>query len=339
MQTLLSRAPGPPETLTLETLPDPVAGLGEALVRVKACGVNFPDVLIIEDKYQLLPERPFAPGCEIAGVVEALAPGVSGLELGQRVIAYTAFGGMSELLAVAAERLVPMPEAMPFDEGAALTMTYGTAHYALHERGRLPRGETLLVLGAAGGVGLAAVELGKAAGARVIAAVSSPDKAAAARDAGADQALVYPRGPFDREAAKALSAQFKAACGPAGADVVFDPVGGDYAEAAIRAIAWNGRFLVVGFPAGIPRLPLNLVLLKSCNVVGVAWGAVIRDDPEGESLRVRELIELYDRGLIRPRVSMRFPLARGGDAIARLAAREAIGKIVVMTDPPANGQS
>lgn len=334
MLALLSRAPGPPESLALCEVPDPVPGPGEILVRVKACGVNFPDVLIIEDRYQVRPERPFAPGCEVAGVVEALGPGVTGPEVGERVIGYSTFGGMAEKLVIGAERLVAMPDSMTFDEGAALTMTYGAAHYALHDRGDIRAGETLLVLGAAGGMGLAAVELGKAAGARVVAAVSSAEKAQAAREAGADEAVIYPRGPFDREGAKALAAEFKRACGPEGAQVVFDPVGGDYAEAAIRAIAWAGRFLVVGFPAGIPKLPLNLVLLKSCHVVGVAWRAVIRRDPEGEALRVRELIELFDRRRISVRISERFPLARGGEAIARLADRRAIGKIVVTVDGP-----
>ena len=332
MKSLVSRAPGPPRTLTLEDRPEPVAGSGEVLVAVKACGVNFPDELIVEDKYQVRPERPFAPGCEIAGVVKALGAGVSGLQVGQRVIGYCTWGGMSEKLALPALSLVPMPDAMPFDEGAALIMTYGTAHYALHVRGGIEAGETVLVLGAAGGVGLAAVELAKAAGARVIAGVSSAEKAAAARDAGADETVIYPRGPFDKDGARALSALFKGACGEAGADLVFDPVGGDYAEAALRAIAWEGRFLVVGFPAGIPRLALNLVLLKSCQVIGVAWGAVIRRDPQGEARRIEALIDLYTRGAIRPRISERFPLARGGEAIARLADRQAVGKIVVTMD-------
>ena len=332
MKIVLSRAPGPPETLTLENVPEPIPGPGQVVVAVKACGVNFPDALIIEDRYQVRPERPFAPGAEVAGVIESLDDGVTGLEVGQRVIGFCNWGGMAQKLAIDAGRCTPMPDAMPFDEAAALVMTYGTANYALHHRAGLKAGETVLVLGAAGGVGLAAVELAKAAGARVIAAASSADKAQLAGSAGADETLVYPRGPFDKEGAKALAALFKTACGADGADVVLDPVGGDYAEAALRAIAWEGRFLVVGFPAGIPKLPLNLVLLKGCQVVGVAWGAEVRRDPQGLAANVRELLDLHARGLIRPRISERFPLARAGEAIARLGSRQALGKIVVMLD-------
>ena len=332
MKIVLSRAPGPPESLTLEDVPDPSPGPGEVVIAVKACGVNFPDALIIEDRYQVRPERPFAPGAEVAGVVESLGAGVTGLAVGQRVIGFCNWGGMAQKLAIAAVRCTPMPDAMPFDEAAALVMTYGTANYALHRRAGLKAGETVLVLGAAGGVGLAAVELAKAAGARVIAATSSAVKAELARSAGADETVVYPRGPFDKEGSKALAGLFKAACGPDGANVVLDPVGGDYAEAALRAIAWEGRFLVVGFPAGIPKLPLNLVLLKGCQVVGVAWGAEARRDPEGQDADIRQLLDLHARGLIRPRISERYPLARAGEAIARLGSRQALGKIVVMVD-------
>ncbi len=222
---------------------------------------------------------------------------------------------------------------MPFDEAAVLMMTYGTALYGLKTRGSLRAGETLLVLGAAGGVGLAAVEVGKALDAEVVAAASSEAKAQAARAAGADLTMVYPRGPFDREGQKALSALFKGAC-PDGADAVFDPVGGDYAEAALRTLRWEGRLLVVGFPAGIPRMPLNLVLLKGCQVVGVAWGAVTRNDPAGFARTASELMDLHRRGLVRPRISERFPLARAGEAITRLGAREAIGKMVVTVNGP-----
>jgi len=330
MKMVSSRAPGPPETLVLEDAADPVAGAGQVVIGVRACGVNFPDALIIEDRYQVRPERPFAPGAEVAGVIEALGEGVTTLAVGQRVIGFSSWGGMAEKLAVDARRCMPMPDAMPFDEAAALVMTYGTAHYALTRRGRLNAGETVLVLGASGGVGLAAVELAKAAGARVIAAVSSPDKALFAKGAGADETVVYPRGPFDKDGAKALSNLFKAACGPGGAQVVVDPVGGDYAEAALRAIDRGGRFLVIGFPAGIPRLPLNLVLLKGCQVVGVDWGAEVVLHPEGLARDVRELLGLYARGLIRPRISERFPLARAGEAITRLSSRQALGKVVVM---------
>jgi NADPH2:quinone reductase len=225
-----------------------------------------------------------------------------------------------------------MPDAMPFDEAAAFIMTYGTSYHALKDRAQLKAGETLLVLGAAGGVGLAAVELGKAMGARVVAAASSEEKAALARTHGADESIVYPAGPLDKDGAKALAEQFKAACGPNGADAIYDPVGGDYSEAALRAIAWEGRFLVVGFPAGIPKLPLNLPLLKSCQIVGVFWGAFAKRDPKANAANIRELLDLYARGAIRPVISARVPLTQAGEAIAALSARKALGKIVVTID-------
>jgi NADPH2:quinone reductase len=329
MKTLLSKAPGPPETLVLEEVADPAPAPGQVLLKVAACGVNYPDSLIIEDKYQFKPPRPFAPGGEVAGVVEALGEGVTGLRPGQRVIGSAVSGGMAEKMVLPAERCVPVPDTMPLEEAAAFLMTYGTSHHALKDRARLKAGETLLVLGAAGGVGLAAVELGKAAGARVVAAVSSEDKAQAAREAGADEAVIYPRGPFDRDGAKALADLFKQAVGPNGADVIYDPVGGDYAEAALRAIAWKGRFLVVGFPAGIPKIPLNLVLLKGCEIVGVFWGGFTAREAQANAENIGELMELHAAGKIRPRISQRLPLARGGEAIARLAGRQAVGKIIV----------
>ena len=332
MRMLQSQAPGPPETLVLAEVPDPVAGPGQVVVKVAACGVNFPDALIIEDKYQVRPERPFAPGAEAAGVVESLGEGVTDLKVGDRVIAFTSWGAMSEKLALKASRCIPMPDQMPFDEGASLIMTYGTSIHGLKDRGKVQPGEKVLVLGAAGGVGLAAVELGKAMGAQVIAAVSSQEKADAAKAAGADSTLIYPRGPFDKDGQKALSGLFKEACGEGGPNVIYDPVGGDYAEAALRAIAWEGRFLVVGFPAGIPRLPLNLVLLKGCQVVGVAWGAAVIRDPKGHAENVRLLMDYYVRGKIRPRISDRFPLSQAREAISKIAAREAVGKIVVTMD-------
>ncbi|HXG82162.1 MAG TPA: NADPH:quinone oxidoreductase family protein, partial [Sphingomicrobium sp.] len=273
MRALLSQEPGPPETLRLVEIPEPSPGPGELLVRVHACAINYPDVLIIEDKYQFKPPRPFAPGGEIAGEVLAVGEQVAEWQVGERLIAVTGHGGLAEMVIVPAKAAYRLPADRSYEEGAALLLTYATAIHALFDRGRLASGQSLLVLGAAGGVGLAAVELGKARGARVVAAVSSEEKAAAARAAGADEAIVYPRGPFDRDGQKALSELFKAAVGPNGADVIFDPVGGDYAEPALRSIAWEGRYLVVGFPAGIPRLPLNLTLLKSCDVCGVFWGA------------------------------------------------------------------
>lgn len=329
MKALLSQAPGGPETLKLTELPDPVAGPGQLLVRVKACAINYPDVLIIEDKYQFKPPRPFAPGGEVAGIVEAVGEGVAGWSPGDRLIAMIGHGGLAEKVAVPAARAVPLPQGRSFAEGSALILTYGTTIHALLDRARLKAGETLLVLGAAGGVGLAAVELGKAFGARVIAAASSEEKAQAARTAGADHAIVYPGGPFDRDQAKALAGQFKEAVGGAGADVIYDPVGGDYCEPALRSIAWEGRYLVVGFPAGIPRLPLNLTLLKSCDVRGVFWGAFAAREPEAHAAHLRTLFRLWEEGQIAPKVTRIWPLEQGGEAIAHMAARQAVGKLVV----------
>ncbi|HEY0447330.1 MAG TPA: NADPH:quinone oxidoreductase family protein [Allosphingosinicella sp.] len=332
MKALLSRAPGGPETLELTELPDPEPGKGQLLVRVKACAINYPDVLIIEDKYQFKPPRPFAPGGEIAGIVEAVGEGVEGWSAGDRLIAMLGHGGLAQKVLVQAGQALRLPPERSFEEGSALILTYATSIHALLDRGRLAEGQTLLVLGAAGGVGLAAVELGKAFGARVIGAVSSEEKAAAAREAGADEVLVYPRGPFDKDQSKALAQRFKDAVGPGGADVVYDPVGGDYAEPALRSIAWQGRYLVVGFPAGIPRLPLNLTLLKSCDVCGVFWGAFAARDPKANAAHIETLFGLWSEGRIAPRVSRTWPLEQGGEAIAHMAARQAVGKLVVTMD-------
>ena len=332
MRALLSYVIGGPQTLRLDEIADPVAGPGELLVRVRATAINYPDVLIIEDKYQMRPPRPFAPGSEIAGEVEAVGEGIENWRIGDRLIAVPGFGGLAEKIVVPANRAFRLPASRSFAEGSALLMTYGTSIYALYDRGKLEAGQTLLVLGAAGGVGLAAVELGKAKGARVIAAVSSEEKATAAREAGADATIIYPSGPFDRDGQKALAQQFKAAVGPTGADVIYDPVGGDYAESALRSIAWEGRYLVVGFPAGIPKLPLNLTLLKSCDVCGVLWGGFAARDPKANAAHVATLFRLWDEGKIRPRISATYPLERAGDAIAAMAARRAIGKLVVELD-------
>lgn len=329
MKALLSKASGGPDTLSLEEVPDPVVGKGQVLVGVQACAINYPDVLIIEDRYQFKPPRPFAPGGEIAGVVEAVGEGVTDWAPGDRVIAVPGHGGLVEKLVLSPAQLYRLPEGRSFEDGAALLLTYATTIHALLDRGKLKAGQTLLVLGAAGGVGLAAIELGKAYGATVVAAVSSEEKAEAARVAGADATLVYPRGPLDKEASKALAEAFKAAVGPKGADVIYDPVGGDYAEPALRAIGWEGRYLVVGFPAGIPKLPLNLTLLKSCDVCGVFWGAFAARDPQANRAHVDSLFRLWSEGKIAPRVTEVFPFAEGGAAIAKMAARAVIGKVVV----------
>lgn len=332
MRALLSKAPGGPETLVVEEIAAPVAGPGQILIAVKACAVNFPDVLVIEDKYQFRPERPFAPGGEIAGVVEAVGEGVTDWKVGDRVISGTSMGGMSEKVVVSASAVYRLPDERSFVEGASLLMTYGTTIHALVDRGDMKEGDVLLVLGAAGGVGMAAIELGLAFGARVVAAVSSEEKAAACKAAGAHETIIYGKAPFTKDESKALAETFKAAVGPGGADVIYDAVGGDYCEPALRSIAWEGRYLVIGFPAGIPKLPLNLTLLKSCDVRGVFWGAFTVREPDRNRANINRLFRLWADGKISPLVTETFPLERGGDAIAKLAARQAIGKLVVTLD-------
>jgi NADPH:quinone reductase len=328
MKALLSTRIGPPEELEYADAPDPVAGEGEVVIAVKAAGVNFPDALIIEDKYQFKPERPFAPGGEIAGVVESVGAGVTNVKVGQRVIGSLGWGGMAQKVKAQAARVLPIPDNMPFDEASAFILTYGTSYYGLKDRGQLKAGETLLILGAAGGVGVAAIELGKAMGARVVGAVSSEEKAAFAKAAGADATVIYPPGAFAKEQSKALSEDFKKVTG-GGADVIYDAVGGDYCEPALRAMNWNGRYLVIGFPAGIPTPPLNLTLLKSSSIVGVFWGASTAREPELHKANVRDLFRLYDEGKVKPRISARYPLREGGKAIRALMDRTATGKLVV----------
>lgn len=331
MKAMMSVASGGPETLELTDLPDPQPGPGELVVSIRAAGVNFPDTLMIRDLYQMKPPRPFAPGGEIAGVVTALGEGVEGFAIGDRVMTLTGYGGFATHIAVRARAVVPILDQMPFDEAAGFVFTFGTSHHALKDRAGLEAGETLLVLGAAGGVGAAAVELGKATGARVIAAVSSPQKAEFCRELGADEVLIYPA-DMDRDRQKALSGDIKSLAGAGGVDVIYDAVGGRYAEPALRAIAWQGRYLVVGFAAGIPSIPLNLTLLKGCQIIGVFWGAAVRGDPAGHAANLAELFALYRRGRIRPRISARFPLAEAGAALTRMQDRGVLGKVVVTMD-------
>jgi len=331
MKALLSTYPGPPEGLAYADAPEPVAGEGEVVIAVKAAGVNFPDALIIEDKYQFKPERPFAPGGEVAGEIESVGPGVTHLKAGQRVIGSLGWGGFAEKVKAQASRVLPIPDAMPYDEASAFILTYGTSYYALKDRGQLKAGETVLILGAAGGVGVAAIELAKAMGARVVGAVSSEAKAAFATQCGADATVIYPPGAFAKEQSKALAESFKHATG-GGADVIYDAVGGDYCEPALRAMNWNGRYLVVGFPAGIPSPPLNLTLLKSSSIVGVFWGASVAREPDLHKGNVRDLFKLYGEGRIRPRISARYPLKDGGKAIRALMDRAATGKLVVVME-------
>lgn len=326
MKALLSESPGGPDTLALREIAEPEPKRGEVRIAVRYCGINYPDVLVIEDKYQFKPPRPFAPGSEMSGIIDAVGEGVTGFKVGDAVIAAAHSGGLAEKAITPESACIRMPEGMPFDVAAGLIFTYGTSYHALANRGELKAGETLLVLGAAGGVGLAAVELGKALGARVVAAVSSEAKAAVAREYGADHTIIYPRENIDP---RALGAQFKEGCGAKGADVIYDPVGGDYAEPALRAIAWKGRYLVVGFPAGIPKIPLNLALLKGCDIRGVFWGAFRQLEPVQDAANMRALMTLVREGKVRPKISATFSLPQGGEAIKKLLQREAVGKILV----------
>ncbi|MEO0713115.1 MAG: NADPH:quinone oxidoreductase family protein [Pseudomonadota bacterium] len=328
MKAILSKEPGGPDALVLEDVAAAEAGDGQVVLEVKAIGVNYPDVLIIQDMYQFKPERPFSPGGEVSGIVKSVGPGVTTLKPGDRVIGSCGWGGMREELVIDAGRCIPIPDEMPFEEAAAFIMTYGTSHYALKDRGHVKPGESLLVLGAAGGVGLAAVELGKAMGMTVIAGCSSQEKVDLCLEKGADKGLVYPRGPLDRAQQKELSNEIKT-LGGGGVDVVYDGVGGDYAEPSVRAMNWDGRFLVVGFPAGIPKLPLNLTLLKSCNVVGVFWGAFVAQFPKENAANVADLFQLYSEGKIKPHVSNAYPLDQAPAAITELMERRAKGKVVV----------
>ncbi len=329
MKALLSNAPGGPETLTLGELADPQVGAGQIVISVKACAINYPDVLIIQDLYQFKPQRPFAPGGEVAGIVEAVGEGVSAFAVGDAVIGLCGNGGLAEKVAVSAFSAFKMPAGMSFEDGASILMTYGTSIHAYKQRAAIKSGDNVLVLGGAGGIGISAIELAKAYGGRVVAGVSSEAKAEIARAAGADDVIVYPYQPLDKDASKALAAAFKAAAGGDGFNIVYDTVGGDYSEAALRAIAWEGKFLVVGFPAGIAKLPLNLTLLKSCDVCGVFWGAFAARDPHSNHANIAKLFELYADGKIKPRISAKFPLEKAGEAIKLLGDRKATGKLVV----------
>ena len=324
MKAVLCKQYGPPESLTIEELPSPTAGAGEVVVTVKAASVNFPDVLIIQNKYQFKPPLPFSPGSELAGVVKEVGSGVSGWKPGDRVIAFTTYGAFAEEVKTEAARLLPLPAGMDFVTGAAFLLTYGTSDHALRDRGALKAGESLLVLGAAGGVGLAAIEIGSALGARVIAAASSEAKLAVCREHGADATINY--------ATEDLRKRIQALTEGRGVDVVYDPVGGAYSEAAFRSLAWRGRLLVVGFAAGeIPKLPLNLALLKGAAAVGVFWGDFARREPQIFAESVSQLTRWYAEGRLRPHVSQTLPLAKAAEALKLLASREAKGKLVLTT--------
>jgi NADPH2:quinone reductase len=324
MKAVVCKQFGPPDSLLVEDLPSPRAGPGEVVLSVKAASVNFPDVLIIQNKYQFKPPLPFSPGSELAGIVKEVGAGVAGFKPGDKVIAFTTYGAFAEEVKTEAARLVPLPQGMDFVTGAAFLLTYGTSDHALRDRGALRAGETLLVLGAAGGVGLAAIDIGKALGARVIACASSEEKLAVCRSHGADAGINY--------ATEDLRERIQAITGKSGVDVVYDPVGGPYSEPAFRSLAWRGRLLVVGFAAGdIPKLPLNLALLKGASVVGVFWGDFTRREPRQFADSVRQLGEWYQQGKLRPHVSQTFPLEKAAEALNLMAARQVKGKIVLTT--------
>ena len=322
MKAVLCKQFGPPESLVVEDLPSPKPGPGEAVVSMKAASVNFPDVLIIQNKYQFKPPLPFSPGSELAGVVKEVGAGVSNVKPGDRVFTTTFYGAFAEEVKTEAARLLPIPEGMDFKSAAAFLLTYGTSDHALRDRGQLKPGETLLVLGAAGGVGIAAIEIGKALGATVIACASSADKLAVCREHGADETINY--------ATEDMRERIKQITGGKGVDVVYDAVGGAYTEAALRSTAWRGRLLVVGFAAGdIPKIPLNLALLKGCSIVGVFWGDYTRREPKGYAESLRQLAVWFGEGRLKPHVSASFPLEKAADAIQMLAGRKAKGKVVV----------
>lgn len=329
MKAMLSTEVGGPETLVLTEMPTPEPGKKQVRIRVHAAGVNFPDTLIIRDLYQMKPPRPFAPGGEVAGVVEAIGEDVKHLKIGDRVLGMSGFGGFATELVLDAERAVKIPDNMPYDEAACFVLTYGTSHHALKDRAEIKEGESVMILGAAGGVGIAAVELANAAGAKVIAAVSSEEKAQFCRDAGADETLIYTRDMSDRAAQKEFSNQIKALSGRDGVDVIYDAVGGDYAEPAVRSLAWKGRYLVVGFPAGIPKIPLNLTLLKGCQIVGVFWGAHTLREPQNHAENMGDLFRLYSEGKVKPRISASYTLENAGEALQLLQDRKVLGKVVV----------
>lgn len=321
MRALLCRQLGSYENLEIGTLPDPVPGPDQVLVDVKAAGLNFPDLLVVEGKYQIRPDLPFVPGSECAGMVSAVGEGVRHVKVGDAVVATAVSGAFAEKLAVPEASVHPVPEGLGFASAAGISITYATSYHALQQRAGLRPGETLLVLGAAGGVGMAAVEIGKVLGARVIAAASSPEKLAAATAAGADLAIDYTTDP--------LKDRVKELTGGQGADVVYDPVGGDLTEQALRATAWDGRLLVIGFASGeIPKIPLNLALLKSTRIVGVYWGAWTQRDPAAAAENFRELTRMFEDGRLKPRITT-FPLAAFRDAYALLAQRRVMGKAVL----------
>ncbi len=323
---------GMPDKLQVNDVPDPEAYPEHVVIENKAASVNFPDVLMIQGLYQFQPELPFIPGGESAGIVSAVGDGIENISVGDRVFAMTGMGAFSEKISAHNSSVVKIPDNMGFEAAAALPMTYGTSLYALKQRANLKAGETLLVLGAAGGVGLATVELGKAMGARVIAAASTNEKIDLCFQHGADEGFIYPSGVLNRDQQKELSNKIKELTGGIGPNVIYDPVGGSYSEPCLRSIAWEGRYLVIGFAAGadqIPKMPLNLTLLKGCQIVGVFWGAWVGMHPEENKKNFEELFKLHSEGKINPEVSDSFTLDDGALAIAHLKDRKAKGKVII----------
>jgi NADPH2:quinone reductase len=324
MRAVLCKSYGPPESLVVENVPDPALEPGSVLLAVEACGINFPDTLIIENKYQFKPPLPFTPGGEVAGTITEVGAGVEGWKKGDRAIAMCGWGGFAEQMVVDPARLMRTPEGMTSSVAAGFTMTYGTSHYALKDRADLKPGETLLVLGAAGGVGLAAVEIGKVMGAKVIAAASSDEKLEICRRHGADECINY--------STENLKDRIKALTGGRGADVIYDPVGDDLFDPAFRSIAWEGRYLVIGFAGGkIPQLPINLALLKGCQLVGVFWGSFTARDPERNAANLAELARWCAEGKLKPLVSAEYPLEDVAKALRSMLDRKVTGKIVLVT--------
>ncbi len=322
MKAILCKSWGLPDTLVVEELPDVSPGPGQVAIEVQAAGVNFPDVLIIQNKYQFKPELPFTPGSELAGIVQAVGEGVTQFKPGDKVLAFVSQGAFAQQIAVPAQAVMPMPPGLDFDTAAAVTLTYGTSHHAVVDRAQLKAGETMLVLGAAGGVGLAAIEIGKALGARVIAAASSDEKLEVCKAHGADAVINY--------STQDLREAIKATTGGKGPDVIYDPVGGIYAEPAFRSIGWRGRYLVIGFANGeIPKLPLNLPLLKGASLVGVFWGEFARREPKANQAAMQELMRWMAEGKIRPHISGRYALADTARALNDMAARKVTGKVVI----------
>lgn len=323
MKAVVCKTWGMPETLIIEEQSDLTPAAGEIVIDIMAAGVNFPDVLIIQNKYQFKPQLPFTPGNELAGTVRAVGAGVTNFKPGDRVFAFVPQGAFAQQVAVAAESVLPMAAGMDFDTAAAITLTYGTSHHAVVDRAQLKAGETMLVLGAAGGVGLAAIEIGKALGARVIAAASTDEKLAVCKEHGADVLINY--------STEDLREAIKAATNGKGPDVVYDPVGGSYTEPAFRSIAWRGRYLVIGFANGeIPKLPLNLPLLKGASLVGVFWGDFARREPANNVAAMHELMKWLSEGKIRPHISARYALADTPQALIDMASRKVTGKILIL---------